>query len=326
MKLSQYDLVSEFTAFEIACLMANLDPIDVDTDASLLKKIDIFLRRMEKDFVYSLKYLKNGVSILPEEGYPSELLISVNLDNAYRKSFFNEPKKEITKNNPFAKLIRDQIADNGENNLNSQQDSDFISEYDSWFSLEGFDRSAFNRTVFTRWRVSAWIDHIKWNEGYSFNKIGDDNVEYLRNNFLEKQDEKFKRYEPPIFLKREGLAVNKYENELQCNANRNSRSFLTTRDIATAFEDICDRSSERWIKHLSATKYTWVARISLGEQGGAPATWDPLLLAILDLDRTKGKEEQVRLGNVFLNRFNTRPKLAQWKDEFAEYHATFVFD
>ena len=175
MNLSRYDIATEFTAFEIASLMVDLDPIDVKNNAILGQKIDDVMKRIKDAYVKALFFLK-GHKIINLDDFPPDLLISVDLYNAFVSTYVPvESSPQIndssasTENDPFHGLNReDQDALIG---LKGLFDSEFDALYHSSFSSSGqFDGWNFSETTFNREQVGKWISHIGWNIGYCFTK------------------------------------------------------------------------------------------------------------------------------------------------------------
>ena len=90
---------------------------------------------------------------------------------------------------------------------------------------------------------------------------------------------------------------------------------LETPEIAQAFDGVMEWSATRWQKNLSAAKWAALARIALGEQGGASALWNPLMLA--QLLHGKGADMKLLRG-----RFQRIPALEPWRAAFNEYYET----
>lgn len=97
---------------------------------------------------------------------------------------------------------------------------------------------------------------------------------------------------------------------------------LLTKDIAVCFGD-CYYSTDNWPKRLSGTAWLKTARIGRGEIGGASAVWNPLTLAQLMHDKTKGEREKETLMKALNSRFTLNPALGPWRDAFNEYYATY---
>jgi len=98
---------------------------------------------------------------------------------------------------------------------------------------------------------------------------------------------------------------------------------LPTKDIATCFDGLNGWDAETWPKRLSGAKWLHPARTALGGKGGAPSMWNPLTLAQLVHDKTKGQRPREQILKTFNNRFNTNPVLEPWKTAFNEYFAMF---
>ncbi|CDS51102.1 hypothetical protein [Polaromonas sp. CG9_12] len=97
---------------------------------------------------------------------------------------------------------------------------------------------------------------------------------------------------------------------------------LSTKDIAQAFDGVNGWDCERWSKNLSASNWLHSARIAIGQAGGAPSMWNPMLMAQLLHARIKNKREKEKLMKVFYSRFTKNPALRPWHDEFREYFET----
>jgi len=98
---------------------------------------------------------------------------------------------------------------------------------------------------------------------------------------------------------------------------------LPTKDIATCFDGLNGWNAKRWHKNLGGSNWLHPARTARGAAGGAPSTWNPLALAQLVHDKTKGQRPREQILKEFNNRFNTNPVLEPWKTNFNEYFAIF---
>jgi len=98
---------------------------------------------------------------------------------------------------------------------------------------------------------------------------------------------------------------------------------LPTKDIADCFDGLNGWNADRWGKNLGGSNWLHPARTARGAAGGAPSTWNPLTLAQLVCDKTKGQRPKEQILKSFNNRFNTNPVLAPWKSAFNEYFAMF---
>ena len=98
---------------------------------------------------------------------------------------------------------------------------------------------------------------------------------------------------------------------------------LPTKCIADCFDGLNGWDAETWPKRLSGAKWLHPARTALGAAGGAPSTWNPLTLAQLVCDKTKGQRPREQILKTFNSRFNLNPVLEPWKAAFNEYFAMF---
>jgi len=98
---------------------------------------------------------------------------------------------------------------------------------------------------------------------------------------------------------------------------------LPTKDIATCFDGLNGWDTVTWPKRLSGSNWLHTARTALGGAGGASSMWNPLEIAQLVYDKTKGARPQAQILKAFNHRFNTNPVLAPWKIAFNEYYAMF---
>ena len=108
---------------------------------------------------------------------------------------------------------------------------------------------------------------------------------------------------------------------LMAGASDGAEQGLTTSEIAYAFDNVSGWPAARWIKNLSAAKWARPALIGLGEQGGAPSVWRPLMLAQLVHARA-GAEKETTLKKL-AKRFSRQDTLAPWREAFKEFSATF---
>lgn len=99
---------------------------------------------------------------------------------------------------------------------------------------------------------------------------------------------------------------------------------LPTKDIATLFDGVNDWPKARWPKNLSGSVWLHPARTALGGAGGASSMWNPLTLAQLIHDQTKGNRPRELLIRTLKNRFNNNAVLIPWRDAFNEYFDTFT--
>lgn len=99
---------------------------------------------------------------------------------------------------------------------------------------------------------------------------------------------------------------------------------LTTKAIAAIFDGVNDWPENRWPRNLSGSKWLHTARTGLGTAGGGSARWNPLALAQLLHERTKGKRPRDLLVKTLKNRFNKNPVLMPWRDSFNEHFATYI--
>ncbi len=97
---------------------------------------------------------------------------------------------------------------------------------------------------------------------------------------------------------------------------------LLTKEIAETFDGLNEWNADRWTKNLSSSKWLHHARIALGGAGGASSVWNPLTLAQLIYDKTKGEKAKEKVMKAFNSRFNRNPVLTPWRDAFNEYFAT----
>ncbi len=98
---------------------------------------------------------------------------------------------------------------------------------------------------------------------------------------------------------------------------------LPTKDIATCFDRLNGWDTVTWPKRLSGSNWLHTARTALGGAGGASSMWNPLEIAQLVCDKTKGAKPKAQILKAFNHRFNTNPVLAPWKIAFNEYYAMF---
>lgn len=99
---------------------------------------------------------------------------------------------------------------------------------------------------------------------------------------------------------------------------------LPTTAIATLFDGVNEWPKSRWPKNLSASKWLHPARVALGGAGVANSMWNPLTLAQLMLDNTKGKRPRDLLIRTLKSRFNSNAVLMPWRDGFNEHSDTFL--
>ena len=97
---------------------------------------------------------------------------------------------------------------------------------------------------------------------------------------------------------------------------------LLTKDVAACFDN-CYYSADNWPKRLSGTAWLKTACIGRGEAGGASAVWNPLTLARLIHQRTKGNREKKKLIEALNSRFTRIPALGPWRNAFNEYFETY---
>ena len=93
---------------------------------------------------------------------------------------------------------------------------------------------------------------------------------------------------------------------------------LPTAQVATVF-DALPFSAERWRKNLSGNRWTWAAKRSAGEQGGAPAMWCPLTLAQLVHAREKDPKKKAAILRKLDSLFNRNELLAPHRAAWGEY-------
>lgn len=93
---------------------------------------------------------------------------------------------------------------------------------------------------------------------------------------------------------------------------------LPTAQVATVF-DALPFSAERWRKNLSGNKWTWAAKRSAGEQGGATAMWCPLTLAQLVHARVKDPKKKAATLKTLNSLFNRNELLAPHRDEWGKF-------
>ncbi len=98
---------------------------------------------------------------------------------------------------------------------------------------------------------------------------------------------------------------------------------LLTKEIAVIFDGLNDWDAKRWPKNLSASNWLRPARIALGGAGDASSVWNPLTLAQLLHDRTRGAKPKEKLMQSLKSRFSRYPALEPWRDDFNEYFTTF---
>jgi len=88
---------------------------------------------------------------------------------------------------------------------------------------------------------------------------------------------------------------------------------LGTPAMADALDGIAGKDAAKWRRTLGEPpKWMVTARVEAGMRGTRPATWNPVLLVAVMLERTMANEGQAR------QLFRTRPELAAWAEVWRE--------